>query len=126
MLLLTLAELAARAADDTPQGFTLGEIWHASGTIARTVIILLCVMMLACIYVALERLIAFNRARAQSMQLAAEIIGPLQQGDVSAAKTLAEDEKFASAYLGSILKSGLGELENRLDDHGIDNAHRDR
>jgi biopolymer transport protein TolQ len=58
------------------------------------------------------------------MQLAAEIIGPLQQGDVSAAKVLSEDEKFSAAYLGAILKSGLGELEHRLDDHGIDNAHR--
>ncbi len=123
MLLYTLLELSAQASSDAA-GFTLAEIWEASGFIARSVIIILVAMMLGSMYVSLERSIAFNRARKQSMALAAEIVGPLTQGDVPAALTLAQDERFQASYLASILKAGLGELQHRFDDHGIDNAHR--
>src|SRR5690606_2262268 len=123
MLLLTLPEMTAQASSEG-SGFTLQEIWEASGFIARSVIVCLVVMMLGSIYVALERSIAFNRSRKQSMGLAAEIVGPLQTGDVTAARVLTDDERFKAAYLTSILKSGLTELEHRFDEHGIDNAYR--
>ena len=123
-MLLIILEAVARAADEPAAGFTLREIWEASGFIARSVIVVLSIMALASVYVAVERLIAFNRARNQSMQLAAEIIAPLQQGDVSAALTLTGDDKFKASYLAALLRSGLSELQHRFDQHGIDNAER--
>ncbi|MBW2253002.1 MAG: MotA/TolQ/ExbB proton channel family protein [Deltaproteobacteria bacterium] len=124
MLLYTLLEVAANAAQDLGQGFTMREIWEASGFIARSVIVVLAIMLIACTYVALERLIAFNRARSQSMKLAAEVVAPLQQGDITTALSLARDDRFKAAYLGSLLKAGLAEVEERFDPHAIQNGER--
>src|SRR6187402_1134007 len=109
-MLLFILEAVARASEESGGGFTLGEIWAASGFIARTVIVVLAVMAMGSIYVSLERLIAFRRATGQSMLLAAEIIAPLQQGDVAAALALTADDKFKALYLGTLLRSGLTEL----------------
>lgn len=122
-MLLILLEVAAHASEEGG-GFTLREIWEASGFIARSVIVVLSIMGLGSIYVAAERLIAFRRATGQSMRLAAEIIAPLQQGDVQAALVLTGDEKFKASYLATLLKSGLTELQHRFDEHGIENAER--
>ena len=83
MLLLLLDAMAFAEEAEAASGFTLREIWDHSGGIARAVIVTLILMFVACIFVGIERIIAFNRARRQSMRLAAEIVGPLQQGEAS-------------------------------------------
>jgi len=123
-MLLIILEAVARASEEAGGGFTLSEIWAASGFIARCVIVVLATMGIGSIYVGLERLIAFRRATGQSMLLAAEIIAPLQQGDVGAALALTADDKFKASYLATLLRSGLTELNHRFDDHGIHNAER--
>lgn len=123
-MLLMLIEAVAQADAGAGSGFTLREIWEHSGFIARSVIVMLILMFLGSIFVAIERLIAFNRARNQSMRLAAEIVKPLQQGSVSQALKIAQDEQFKSSYLGALLRAGLRELDARLDRHGIENAAR--
>ncbi len=85
---------------------------------------MLIVMMLACTIITVERMIAFNRARTQSMRLAAEIVKPLQAGDIARATKIASDEQFKSSYLANMLKVGLKELELRVDSVGIENARR--
>jgi biopolymer transport protein ExbB/biopolymer transport protein TolQ len=76
-------------------------------------------MLLWSTYVGIERLIAHNRARKRSMILAAEVVGPLQQGDIAGALELTKDEQFKNAYLGALLQAGLSEMELRLDEHGL-------
>lgn len=122
-MLLMLFEAIAHA-EEAGSGFTLTEIWQHSGAIARTVILMLVVMLVGSIFVGIERGIAFNRARNQSVRLAAEIIRPLQQGNVSAALKLTQDEQYKSSYLAALLKAGLAELDARLDHAGIENAAR--
>ncbi|MFT4624152.1 MAG: biopolymer transport protein ExbB/TolQ [Myxococcota bacterium] len=122
-MLLFLLESIAHAEEAAP-GFTLTELWTHSGFIARSVIVTLILMLIASIFVTIERLIAFNRARNQSMRLAAEIVGPLQAADVDTALKIAGDEQFKAAYLGSLLRAGLRELQNRRDAHGVQNARR--
>lgn len=122
-MLLMLIEAVARA-EEAGSGFTLREIWEHSGAIARVVIFMLLGMLLATIFVGIERMIAFGRAKAQSMRLAADVVGPLQAGDVAGALQLARDEQFKSAYLGSLLRAGLAELDERLDAIGVQNARR--
>ncbi len=122
-MLLLLFDIALAAEEASP-GFTLGEIWEHSGPIARVVILLLLCMFVATIVVGIERAIAFNRARRQSMQLAADIVGHLQKGDISAALMQAQAEEYKSAYLAGLLKAGLTELSARLDRQGIENAKR--
>ena len=74
MNLLLLTATAALAADEEASGFTLREIGEHSGWLARGVIIMLIVMMLASIFVTIERLLHFRSARNQSMDLAAQVI----------------------------------------------------
>jgi biopolymer transport protein ExbB/TolQ len=122
-MLLLLLETVARAEEAAP-GFTLMEIWEHSGFIARAVVVTLALMMFGSILITVERLIAFNRARAQSVRLAGEIVKHLQSRDVQAALKVASDEQFKAAYLGGLLRAGLKELSTRLDRHGVENAHR--
>lgn len=123
-MLLPLFVNLAVAADEAAPGFTLADIWNHSGYLARFVILLLAAMLLVSIVVSLERLIAFTRARSQSMALAARVVGPLQTNDVDAALTLAKKEEYKAAYLGAVLRAGLTELQERQDEFGVQNAHR--
>jgi biopolymer transport protein ExbB/TolQ len=123
-MLLFLIEVTARAEEAAP-GFTMGEIWAHSGFIARVVIFILVGMLFATFYVAIERLMAFGRARGQSIRLRNEIIGPLQQNDVGSALRLAQDEQYKASYFAQLLKAGLRELnDNGNDKFALDAAKR--
>lgn len=124
-MLFSLLIQAAHAADEAGGGgFTLTEIWQHSGYLARGVIAMLVFMLLATIVTGIERLIAFSRARNQSMALASKIVAPLQSGDVDAALALTKNEEYAASYLASLLRAGLGELSIRQDKHGLAAAER--
>jgi biopolymer transport protein ExbB/TolQ len=124
-MLLLLIETLAHAQEEAAPGFTLTEIWAHSGAIARIVIAILVLMLVAVFYVTIERLLAFRRARKQSMRLASEIVKPMQSQDVGSALKLASDEQFKAGYLSSLLRSGLKELsDNASDKFALDNAKR--
>lgn len=124
MFLLLVTALAY--ADDAPAapGFSMTEMWGHAGWVARSVLVVLFLMFLASVFTAIERAIAFNRARSQSMMLAAQIVGPLQTGDIPASLKLASDQRFKSSYLAALLRNGLTELNKRQDRHGLSAAHR--
>jgi biopolymer transport protein ExbB/biopolymer transport protein TolQ len=123
-MFLLLIEVAALAQEPAP-GFTMAEIWQHSGGIARTVIVILAVMLIATMVVAVDRWLAFRRARNQSIRLRNEIVGALQQGDVATARRIADDEQFKSGYLTSLLRAGLRELDDSGSDRfALDNAKR--
>ena len=104
--------------------FTPQELWASTGTPVRFVIVVMLMMAVWCVYVAVERLIALGRARAQSRALAAAITGPMQDGDVQAALQVARSSQFKAAYLGRLLVAGLAEFDARPDAHGITSAER--
>jgi len=122
-MLLFLLESMAMAEEAAP-GFTISEMWYHAGFIAKAVIVTLVLMSLAVVLVGIERLIAFRRAKAHSMRLAAEIVGSLQKNDIGAALRVAQDEQFKSGYLTGLLNAGLVELAERQDAHGLENAKR--
>jgi biopolymer transport protein TolQ len=125
MLLIPLALVStAFGADEPAPGFTLSEIWTHSGWIARTVIIMLVVMLFASIVVSIERLWYFKQGRDQSMALAAAIVSKLEAGDVPGAYLITQADEYHRAYLGGLLRAGLKELDLRFDRHGIHNAER--
>jgi biopolymer transport protein ExbB/biopolymer transport protein TolQ len=100
----------------------MADIWNHSGWLARGVIVMLVLMLLASIFTSIERLIAFNRARNQSMRVAAEVVKPMQQGDLAAALKVTEAPHLKASYLAALLRAGLRELVGRLDEHGLANA----
>ncbi|MEZ4321523.1 MAG: MotA/TolQ/ExbB proton channel family protein [Myxococcota bacterium] len=120
-----LLELAAQAAEEAGHAsFGPMDFWNAAGREARGVILTLGALSLICLVVWIERLIAFSRARRQSMRVAAEIVGPMQQGDVAGALRIASDKKYKSSYLAAVLKAGLTELDAHPNEFGVENAER--
>jgi len=74
--------------------------------------------------VGFERLYAFMRARSQSRMLAASVSKPMAAGDIGAALKMVVDPAYNASYLGVLLKAGLVELKERLDEHGVEAAER--
>jgi biopolymer transport protein ExbB/TolQ len=99
-------------------------LWASMGVPARVIFFVMIFMLIACLYVAFERGLAFNRARGQSRMLAGNVAKPLTAGDVEAALKVVTDPLYNAAYLGVILKAGLNELKARKDDHGVEAAER--
>ncbi len=112
----------AAQAQEAGSGFTMVEIWEHSGAIARIVILILVLMFFGTLFTAVERQIAFNRARTQSIRIASEIGKPMSSGDLSAALKIASDEQFKSSYLASLLRAGLAELVNGISADNVHNA----
>ena len=124
-MLLMLLELAAQASEEAGHAaFGPMEFWNAAGREARAVILILSGLSLICLVVWIERLIAFSRARRQSMRVAAEIVGPMQKGDIAGALRIASDEKYKASYLAAVLKAGLTELDAHPNEFGVENAER--
>ncbi|MBN2799354.1 MAG: MotA/TolQ/ExbB proton channel family protein [Deltaproteobacteria bacterium] len=125
MIFSLFTSLALAAAEqEEAVGFTLGEIWEHSGMLARGVIITLIVMVSWAVFVGIERLIAHQRARSQSMMLAAEVVSSLQESDITKALAQSNKEEYKSSYLAALLKAGLAELQERPDDYGVAAAKR--
>src|SRR5690349_20653885 len=100
-------------------------MWAIAGGVARAVLVTLLLMIIATIYVTTERWMAFYRGRVQSIRLRNEIIAPLQQGDVSSALRIAQDDQYKAGYLSGILRAGLRELEEGgSDKFALDAAKR--
>lgn len=120
-MLLSLFVAAAHAEEAAP-GFTMADIWNHSGWLARGVIVMLVLMLLASVFTSVERLIAFNRARGQSIRVASELGKPMQQGDLAAALKVTEADHLKASYLAALLRAGLRELVGRFDETGLANA----
>lgn len=103
---------------------SLAGLWASMGWPARSVFFLMVGMLIACLYVAIERFLALSRARAQSRSLAAVVGGSLKGGDIAGALAKVSAEEFKDAYLGAVLKAGLIEMKTRADKHGVAAAER--
>jgi len=122
--MMTLFLTAVAHAEEAAPGFTLTEIWEHTGGIARGVIVTLTLMVVAVIFIAFERLLAFRSATNQSRELAARIVPFLKANDTDKALAATKDEAFKASYFGAVVGAGLAEVAGRKDDHGLENAHR--
>ena len=104
--------------------FSIQEMWESTGTPVRVVLFLMATMAIWCMYVAVDRLIALNRARKQSRALAEAIGTPLKAGDAAGALKLCQDESYKSSYLAHMLAAGFAEFVARHDKHGIESTER--
>lgn len=121
---MILVLLSAAYAEEAQADFSFTHILMNSGYVAWAVMITLTLMGLGSFISAIDRQIAFSRGRRQSMMLAAEIVGAMRQNDIAGAKKITQDERFKVAYLGSLLRAGLSEIEEHPDAFGIGAAHR--
>jgi biopolymer transport protein ExbB/TolQ len=104
--------------------FTPQELWAATGTPVRLVLVILMLMAVWCLYVAIERTLMLGKARKQSRALAEAVAGPLSNSDAKAALEVCGQESYAASYLGHMLSAGLTEFTGRSDKYGIEAAER--
>ena len=123
-MLVTLLVSIAHAAEEEAVGFGLMDIWNHSGWLARGVIIMLFLMLVGTIVVSIERNFVFNKRRKLSMDVAASVVAPLTDGNVTDALLVVQNEDFEESYLASLLKAGLAELSTAPTAFGISNATR--
>lgn len=125
MLLFVVTALAADpAAHAGGLDLSPGAVWASMGVPARLVLITMNLMLLACVYVASERMLFFFSARGQSRALAQAIGAPLKAGDLAGAIKLAGSEAYSKSYLAVIVAAALKEYAARTDTHGIAAADR--
>ncbi len=98
----------------TPQ-----HLWISMGGPAKAVFLVLILMLFACVYVAIERVILYTRARAQSRALGEAVSGPLSQGNIEAALKVVKNEAYKLSYLGVIIRAGLEEYAKEPSEHGL-------
>ena len=104
--------------------FSFQELWLHTSLPVKGVIITIVFMAFWCMYVVVERLIALGRARGQSRDLAAEIVGPLSKNDAAGALAVARKEQYKAAYLGRLVVAGLSEFSARPDKYGVEAVQR--
>ena len=104
--------------------FTPQELWAATGTPVRLVLVILMLMAVWCLYVAIERTLMLGKARKQSRELAETVAGPLSNSDAKGALEVCGQEAYTQSYLGRMLSAGLTEFTGRPDKYGIEAAER--
>ncbi len=104
--------------------FDLQHLWEASTPYTLAIFAIMLIMGVMSVYVGIERLVTLNKARNQSRDLAEALAKPLSEGNIDKSLKLCSDAQYKSAYLGNIMKAGLGEISQRFDRHGVNAAMR--
>ncbi len=98
----------------TPQ-----HLWASMGGPAKAVFFVMIAMLVACVYVGIDRTILYIRARGQSRSLAEAITAPLGKNDMEMALKVLKDEAYKLSYLGIILRAGLEEYAREPSEYGL-------
>jgi len=88
--------------------FDLRSMWSQMGILAKLVVIILFFMSAWSIGVMIDRLLAFNAARAQSRQFAPAVAGALREGKLDEAIKIAD--RFKKSHLAKVVVAGLQEF----------------
>jgi len=90
--------------------FGLIEMWYAMGYVAKFVAILLISLSIITLYLFVERLIVFARAKSKSKQLAPKLAELMKAGKIQEALTLANKKEYRGSHLGRITAAGIKEF----------------
>jgi len=82
--------------------FGLIEMWTAMGAVAKTVAIILIVMSIVSIYMLIERLLVFSRAKKQSRAAAAKLADLMKSGNLKDALSLASKKDYKGSHLARV------------------------
>jgi len=90
--------------------FGLLEMWAAMGAVAKTVAILLIVMSIVSIYMLIERLLVFNRAKKTSRAVAPKLAELLKNGNLKDALALSSKKEYKGSHLARVTAGGIQNL----------------
>lgn len=90
--------------------FGLIEMWQAMGPVAKAVAIILIALSIVTIYLYIERMLTFKRARNKSKVIAPKLADLLKAGNVKDALALASKKDNAGSHLARITAAGIQEF----------------
>jgi len=87
--------------------FGLLEMWSAMGGVAKTVAIILIALSVITIYMFIERLLVFSRARKTSREVAPKLADLLKSGNLKDALALSNKKDFKGSHLARVTSAGI-------------------
>ena len=90
--------------------FSLMGMWQTMNWLARGVVIVLALMSVWSLTIAIERLVRFQRAKRESLQLARGVTPLLKNHKLEEAINYAKDKRFRHSHLARVLTAGLTEF----------------
>jgi biopolymer transport protein ExbB/TolQ len=87
--------------------FGLIEMWQAMGAVAKTVAIILIGLSIITIYMFIERLLVFRRARATSRAVAPKLAELLKSGNLKDALALSNKKENKGSHLARVTSAGI-------------------
>jgi len=101
--------------------FGLLEMWAAMGAVAKTVAIILIVMSIVSIYMLIERLLVFSRAKKTSRAVAPKLADLLKSGNLKDALALSSKKEYKGSHLARVTAGGIQNIIEAKEAHlGID------
>jgi len=104
--------------------FDPAHLWAEMGWVSKSIFLILLVMGVASLYVGIERLVSFTKARSQSRLLAEALTKTMGIGDIGGSLKLCTSPDYKNSYLGHLLHAGLQELEPSFDRNAVRAAAR--
>jgi biopolymer transport protein ExbB/TolQ len=87
--------------------FGLMEMWAAMGAVAKTVAIILIAMSVITIYMFIERLLVFSRAKKKSREVAPKLADLLKSGNLKDALALSSKKDYKGSHLARVTSAGI-------------------
>ena len=87
--------------------FGLLEMWAAMGAVAKTVAIILIGLSVITIYMFIERLLVFSRAKKKSREVAPRLAELLKSGNLKDALALSSKKDFKGSHLARVTSAGI-------------------
>jgi biopolymer transport protein ExbB/TolQ len=87
--------------------FGLLEMWAAMGPVAKTVALILIAMSIVSIYMLIERLLVFSRAKKTSRAVAPKLADLLKSGNLKDALALTSKKDYKGSHLARVAAGGI-------------------
>jgi len=87
--------------------FGLLEMWTAMGAVAKTVAIILIGLSIITIYMFIERLLVFSRAKKTSRAVAPKLADLLKSGNLKDALALSSKKDYKGSHLARVTQAGI-------------------
>jgi biopolymer transport protein ExbB/TolQ len=96
-------------------------MWAAMGAVAKTVAIILIVMSIVSIYMLIERMLVFSRAKKTSRAVAPKLADLLKSGNLKDALALSSKKDYKGSHLARVTAGGIQNIIEAKEAHlGID------
>jgi len=90
--------------------FGLIEMWQAMGAVAKTVAIILIILSVITVYLFIERMFTFGKAKKRSKDIAPRLANMLKKGQIQEALALSDKKENRGSHLARVTAAGIHEF----------------